>query len=98
MPGINDKLVVKFDPRLVEKIRSIVLVFKDKGIVRAVRPMRMTDTGNLIKLTLWLERPDTLEEGEIGRYIVSVHEFEESLLRIDESVEVETEMAEFHPV
>lgn len=90
MPGIDDKIVVRFHPGLIVKIREVISKFK--GLART---MRMGDTHDFVQLTIWLDRPDTLKEEGIESYVSSAHSLENELREIGCEL-IQLEIAEFN--
>lgn len=90
MPPIDDRIVVSFSPDLIVKIRKIVS--KSEHLVRS---MRMGDAHDFVQLTIWLNRPDTLQEEDITSYVNSAHSFVNELREIGCEL-VQLEIAEFN--
>ncbi len=91
MAGINDSLTVVFKVQKgAEEVVVTILKFRD--IV--ARPAYEQKEGIIIG-TLYLDRPDTLDEGEINQYYSRIYELKDRLLEL-EVVIAEEHVAEFH--
>lgn len=69
MPGVDDKIAIRFSPELVISIRAAFAPFQN--LLRQDKhpnPETHDRDGNLVKMTIWLNRPDTLEEEQATRY------------------------------
>ena len=87
--GINDVIVVQFAIEHAQEIKS--LLFKYGSIVYATNhPVRK---GNYVQKKIWLDRPDSLDEGETGRYENQARELIYKLNQIGEVVS--SQIAEF---
>lgn len=92
MAGIEDKIVVRFlIPRGPEFYR---IIQKAGNLVERLLPEKHDTAGLIIGRTVILNRPDSLDEGVIGRYLNPAHDLASNLDEI--SVSTKLDVAEFN--
>jgi len=85
-PPVDDKITAVFDLKNGSKIREITSRFgdlfrKDKRPNPKLRE-RQEQKQNLVELTIWLNRPDTSDEGVITEYESKVRELASELHQV----------------
>lgn len=75
MSDVNDRLVVQFPPELGMIFKGMCLKFCD-----VIHSKSFERKGAFTQLSLGLDRPDSLDEGETGRYENKIDELEDEIL------------------
>lgn len=96
MPGIDDKIVVRFISNIpLVTIAEVISQYEDLLRKTGLSLEMHVDPG-LTKVTVWLDRPDSFNEEITYGYIFRVYEFRERLeVAIGPTGSAEVEIAEF---